>query len=157
MIKYFHTSGTTGFPKARRWTYTHLAAAGPRHVDDTFHGQPLTPYELGSLNRSTPRRILIGTIVYHPAMVTVFAAAVFRGSVVILAPPHVPIPECTAERMTRWVRMSRCDCIMMFPSKLNPALHDEEYLAELQKLDHIAYAGGKPLNSLNWTDCQLQV
>lgn len=67
---------------------------------------------------------------------------IFCDTTCILTPLHLPHPAYNHEAMARWIQKSRCDCLITFPSRLDPALNDQNYMNELKRLDYIYTGGG---------------
>lgn len=108
-----------------------------------LEGRPLHPRFRFSLEGKKEIRILVSLSAFHASMVLLVEQAIFTESTCILTPLHLPHPAFTSEAMTKWVQKSRCDTLMAFPSRVESAIQDEKYAAELRKLEYISTGGGE--------------
>ncbi len=87
-------------------------------------------------------------------MTLMFEQAVFQDTVYIATPFHLPHHAFSAELMTKWMQKSKCDTLSTFPSRVEPALNDPKYMAELKKLTNLLTGGGNYQAHAIFNRCQ---
>ncbi|KAM4067304.1 AMP-binding enzyme [Hirsutella rhossiliensis] len=125
-IVYFHTSGTTGFPKPILWTNT----------------WPVHPIDRPNSENKPPRRMLSSLSAYLMSMSRTIVRPVYLNTTCVIPPLHLAAGEYTAEAMTRWIQQSRCEYLSVFPSWLVLAAENDAHLSQLRKLKGITFGGG---------------
>ncbi|KAN0082898.1 hypothetical protein V8E55_008693 [Tylopilus felleus] len=136
---YFHSSGSTGFPKPIPHNHRFQASWVVQPFIESFRRNLPVSSRIGVMG--LPAFHAYGTLVqlYIP-LICLVAAVVYAPRAV--TDPHAAPVIPTTDNMLNYARWTECKILMTVPTFLEQWAVSQEHMEELKKLQWVAYAGG---------------